>query len=170
LQWFICYRNMLTSLPTLPPSLYYFDCSSNNISCFPNFPSSITSLNIDPNPYNCLPNYIPAMGTDTITYPLCTTGNSHGCPTVLGIEQVNNLNSEVSVYPNPAINQIQITISDNIEVSEIKILDVIGNEVAVPTIKQGKVIVDVTNLQNGVYFINVKAGNETAIKKVVVNH
>ena len=77
-----CENNSLNTLPTLPNSLIYLKCENNNIACFPIFPDSITTLNINPNPYTCLPNYIPALGFDTVNYPLCSVGNIHGCPVV----------------------------------------------------------------------------------------
>jgi type IX secretion system substrate protein len=75
-----CANNNLTTLPALPNSLQQLYCNNNNIGCFPVFPNSIALLNIDPNPYTCLPNYIAAMDADTVTYPICSAGNTNGCP------------------------------------------------------------------------------------------
>lgn len=77
-----CNNNQLTSLPELP-QLQWLQCSNNNISCFPIFPESIgfspVNFDISNNPATCLPNYIPAMGAELLSIPLCTISNSNGC-------------------------------------------------------------------------------------------
>jgi uncharacterized repeat protein (TIGR01451 family) len=83
-----CSSNQLTSLPLLPDSLTTFDCSNNQITCFPVFPNTLVTLGnitISNNPFTCLPNYVAAMDATTLATPLCTSGNTNGCPYPQGI-------------------------------------------------------------------------------------
>ena len=77
-----CSWNSLTSLPALPAWMEALYCYENQISCLPPIPPSIPLDNfmIDPNPFTCFSNYVPAMGLDTVIYPLCVAGNTSSCP------------------------------------------------------------------------------------------
>ncbi len=83
-----CSSNQLTNLPLLPNGLGYLWCTNNNIACFPVFPLTLidtNGINIAGNPFHCLPNYVHAMDKTTLAYPLCSLGNSCGCPTAKGV-------------------------------------------------------------------------------------
>ncbi len=83
-----CFSNQLTTLPALPNNLQYLNCQNNNISCFPRFPNSLIDSNyfdISNNPFTCLPSYVPGMNNATLAFPLCSAGNSRGCPIATGI-------------------------------------------------------------------------------------
>lgn|GEM_PF-4888324 len=83
LQALYCYYTGLTTLPALPGTLTYLEAEGSHIACFPVFPNSLSyphSLFLGGNPFTCLPNYVPAMDSLTLIYPLCTAGNSNGCP------------------------------------------------------------------------------------------
>src|ERR1700756_1727644 len=72
---------------------------------------------------------------------------SLGAPMVSIKQYVNN--EQVNIYPNPAKNILHVEINANVE---IEIFDVLGNEVINAKQKQ----IDISGLQNGIYFINVK--------------
>ena len=198
LESLYCKSNQLTSLPTFPSSLQYLDCSynqlitipvlpfnirivlcnNNNIACFPVFPDNNNSngnplpqflnLNISSNQFNCLPNYIPIMGSDTVTYPLCAVGNANGCAVATGIHQLSVNINPVTVYPNPAQNSLQVLLS-NEQVKELKLYDVLGYEVKNEEVKtqNGVLQIDVSNLQNGVYFIKLLSGDNIYSSKFI---
>ncbi len=79
LQQLTCNNNHITALPILPSGLTTLICSYNHINCFAAFSSSL-SLNISHNPFTCLPNYTLKMDSTTLSYPLCGSGNTYGCP------------------------------------------------------------------------------------------
>jgi len=88
------------------------------------------------------------------------------------LENSNDI-SNFSVYPNPANDFTTITISlEKTEKVTITIVDLLGKEIE----KQEKVIfsgttketVDVSNYQNGIYFINLQVGNQVTTKKLVI--
>lgn len=163
-----CNYNNLTSLPSLPNTLQYLYCDHNNISCFPTFPNSInpSTFNMSSNPFTCLPNYIAAMSVDTLTYPLCAPGNTHGCPAVTGISTFNNQNSIIKLYPNPAQNNFTVEVSTN-EKQTLSIFDINGKQVLTQIIN-GTTNIDVSSLSQGVYNISITSSTGIANKHLVI--
>ncbi|HEX7412901.1 MAG TPA: T9SS type A sorting domain-containing protein, partial [Bacteroidia bacterium] len=155
----------LLSFPNFPNSLTWLDCSYNEIKCFPTFPNSITSLNINFNNYNCLPNYISAMGSDTVTYPLCAAGNSNGCAVTAGIEQYS-ANTNISIYPNPSNGSFVIEPNSTTK-QTMQVYDVNGKMVLSQTIN-GKTTIDATPLNEGVYNISLLSNEGMVNKRVVI--
>jgi hypothetical protein len=89
-------------------------------------------------------------------------------PTVGVDEQTISL-SGVSLYPNPAKNQITVEtrLTDN---NSIKILDVTGKLISDNSFTSNKITLSVSSLDNGVYFYNILdvAGNVLHSNKFVV--
>lgn len=82
----------------------------------------------------------------------------------------DNINS-VTLYPNPAINFINVKIEDLIYY-EIEIYDLIGNKVITENVANIYGVdykVDISSLQNGIYLMHIVMQNERLIKKFGVN-
>jgi len=115
----VCNNNQLSSLPVLPDSLKELFCQGNHITCFPVFPNSLAiqgNCQIFSNPFTCLPNYVPAMDTSTLAYPLCTSGNSNGCPNAQGIFGYTYKDVNSNCIRNPVdtnLKNISVHIYDN---------------------------------------------------------
>jgi Leucine-rich repeat (LRR) protein len=167
LQDLYCNNNSLTSLPALPNSLFYLDFHSNNITCLPIIPSSVPmgGLYMQMNSFNCLPNYTHAMGSDTVTYPLCASGNSHGCP-VAGITAFNAQASNFQLYPNPAQNNFTIETSYT-DKQTISLYDVNGKLILTQSIN-GTTNFDTSNFMQGVYNICISSNQGQVNKRLVV--
>ncbi|MHB8261577.1 MAG: T9SS type A sorting domain-containing protein [Bacteroidia bacterium] len=169
----VCEYNSLITLPALPNSLQSLDCANNNITCFPTFPNSIIgagNLSIDPNPYNCLPNHIAAMSAyDATNFPICAAGNSNGCPVATGIQQFANSN-EVSIYPNPASTIINLKISqfDNLKMNSVEIYNTIGECILHQIVSSANFQIDVADLSEGVYNLQISTSSNLQITKKVV--
>ncbi len=189
LTYLNCRYNVLTSLPSLPASLNYLDCGwnnltsipslpnsiqtvftgTNNIACFPTFPNSIDTLAIDPNPYNCLLNHIAAMDSADLATPLCAAGNTHGCPVaVAGIEQVIGINSNISVYPNPAKDVLYVKGLAINDITHIQLMDMFGNFVAEYFTSDKATDIDVSVLSEGVYNLSITTKEGVINKRVVI--
>ena len=174
LQNLNCSYNQLTSLPALP-ALTELKCNNNNITCFPPFPNSIvyqtgscptcapSPLDFSNNPFNCIPNYINVMDSTHHSYPLCAAGNSNGCTIATGIPTFNTQNSILKIYPNPAQNKITIDAND---IVDAKLFDVLGKQIS--NTKENNI--DVSNLPNSVYFIQVQTKQNTTTQKIIVQH
>jgi hypothetical protein len=80
----------------------------------------------------------------------------------VGVEQFAN-NTQIKIYPNPAQNKITI---DANHVIDVKLFDVIGNQI----ISTNQTQVDVSNLTDGVYFVQVKTTQSTSTQKIIVQH
>ena len=79
-----------------------------------------------------------------------------------GINQFSNTNT-IKIYPNPANNKITIDAND---IVDVKLFDVLGNQIT--STKQNQI--DVSNLPEGVYFIQVQTKQNTSTQKVIVQH
>jgi hypothetical protein len=118
-----------------------------------------------------------------VTYTDADTTNDIGCVsfTVKGkttsILDLRNNVEQLSLYPNPANNQVNFTLdinkASNVTVS---IKDITGREVSrkdFGAIKSGNNVpfqVDVNNLTSGTYFIELNADERKAVGKISVRH
>jgi hypothetical protein len=89
-------------------------------------------------------------------------------PTV-GVDEQTIALSGVSLYPNPAKNEVTVEtrLTEN---NSIKILDVTGKLISDNSFTSNKITLSVSNLDNGVYFYNILdvAGNVLHSNKFVV--
>ena len=79
----------------------------------------------------------------------------------MGVKQVVGSKEQVTVWPNPASTVIQVA-SNNYQITEVKIVDVLGNVIISTKEKE----IDVSSLTNGVYFIRVGS----ATQKIIIQH
>ena len=81
-------------------------------------------------------------------------------------EGVNeNVGQTVSLYPNPAREQVSFNLESDAQVS---VFDVMGRKVSEMNVAAGSAQLNVSQLENGVYFVNVRYANgTTAVSKFV---
>ena len=84
------------------------------------------------------------------------------CEPILGLG--DNLAELVSIYPNPASSRINIEIPGNIEITNVALFDVLGKNTGA-TLVNGTI--DVSNLSQGVYILNIQTDRGTLTQKVV---
>ena len=79
-----------------------------------------------------------------------------------------NLNTTISIYPNPTNNKITIK-GDNSEISEIRIYNMQGQDfsLSVKPVKNGKnsIVVDLSNLPSGMYLLRTQNTTHKVFKK-----
>ncbi len=64
-------------------------------------------------------------------------------------------NKEVSIYPNPPLNE-ETFISSNFEIKKIEVLDVVGHKIiSKSSLSSRKVRLEVSSIKSGIYFIKV---------------
>jgi len=88
-------------------------------------------------------------------------------------ENANNSVSNSVIYPNPASNNAVLAIDlKNSSAVDITVMNAIGQVVKTNNAQaqagQNKINIDLSGLPTGVYMVNVKAGNATSTKKLIV--
>jgi len=86
--------------------------------------------------------------------------------------QANSVNGSI-VYPNPAIGSVGLRIDlQNNEKVQISVLNLVGQVVKTSEVNgqmgENNVDVDLTGLNSGIYMVNVKVGNNSSTKKLLV--
>lgn len=69
----------------------------------------------------------------------------------------DNFLSDVKIYPNPAENNIYIKSSNNLNISNINITNVLGKEVFSSSLNDNKI--DISNLNSGIYILTIQSEN-----------
>ncbi len=83
----------------------------------------------------------------------------------VGINEFNYNN--VSIYPNPSNGEFMV--ANNVDITTISITDAQGKVVhSLNNINLNKVNIDITNLEKGMYLINIETVNGTITKPVMV--
>ena len=96
-----------------------------------------------------------------VVYNSCTSAPV--CATVVGIE--DNTFSTIKVYPNPATDNITIECAENI--NKIEVFDVLGRKIISNENILNNTNVDITSLNNGIYFLIVHTENCNGEYKII---
>lgn len=123
----------------------------------------------------------PAAGTllpDGV-YPVTVSaedeyGNVGSCTFTLTVESVlgvndNALDIAITMYPNPAKEQVTITNSSNILLEKATIYDLNGkmvNQVNLSNM-QGEKVIDISALASGVYVVQIASDESIAVKRLI---
>ncbi|MFY8161999.1 MAG: T9SS type A sorting domain-containing protein [Candidatus Kapaibacteriota bacterium] len=73
----------------------------------------------------------------------------------------------ISIYPNPAREELNINTTSDITISEIEITDVNGRLILIQ--KNNLDIINIDNLKQGIYFIKIKTESIEHIEKFIKN-
>ncbi len=100
---------------------------------------------------------------------------SESCETVavnlVGVEELTQDNTMINVYPNPSTGVFNLKVENATDDITIAVSDVLGNQLDVNIADQlnGNFIVDLSNVADGVYFVQVKNGDFYATKRITVS-
>lgn len=86
----------------------------------------------------------------------------------LGVNNVENGKTEISVYPNPTNNYLKINCGLGQYV--IGMEDVLGNIIKTLALKNKEETIDVSDLPEGIYFVNLKTSEGVFTKKIIIQH
>ncbi len=88
-----------------------------------------------------------------------------------GIEDLTENNDMISVYPNPTTGSFNLEVENASDDMVVKVADILGNELNVEVINNlnGKFIVNMSAVADGVYFVQVKNGDFYATKRITVS-
>ncbi|MFA4853356.1 MAG: T9SS type A sorting domain-containing protein [Bacteroidales bacterium] len=86
----------------------------------------------------------------------------------VGVKEINNNESNIAVYPNPATNNITIESPQQpIFVHYAEILNIQGQLIKSFASSSNKTSVDISTFPNGMYFVKMKTEKGIAMKKFV---
>ena len=108
-------------------------------------------------------------GTGLGAYLDSNTCQSACLPPLSAYEEISNLAEISDFYPNPANGLTNFTFNGT--KAQLKIIDILGNEVKVLQLEQpGVKNIDLTDMSKGIYFGKLVINNKvTTIKKLIVN-
>jgi hypothetical protein len=92
-----------------------------------------------------------------------------------GVNNIDALANNVTVYPNPISNNATVTFnlveSNTVTVEMVNALGQVVYSTNLGTLTAGEqnYSLDASNLNNGLYFVNIRVGNSTVTKKVSIN-
>jgi hypothetical protein len=115
-------------------------------------------------------NIILLKGTKCIAYyfvdEICVSTDSLTCnpPDEINENKFNVL----KIFPNPASDEINIDISESYKNSNVIIYNVLGEKIKEYIVQPMANKIDISNLYQGVYFIQINFNNKTLIKKIVI--
>lgn len=84
-----------------------------------------------------------------------------------GVNEPGKDNAISTLYPNPASTTLKITLN-NIGNSNYTVLDYTGKRIAAGTIDSNNTELDLHAYPNGIYYLNVRSGDQTSTRKFVV--
>lgn len=87
----------------------------------------------------------------------------------LGVDEFGWENS-IEIYPNPATENVFISWNNQIQVKNIKLMEITGKILANETPNRNQIMFDLKDLSNGVYIIDLSTDNASTQKKLVVTN
>ncbi|HRF99620.1 MAG TPA: T9SS type A sorting domain-containing protein [Bacteroidia bacterium] len=88
---------------------------------------------------------------------------------VTDIKSSSSINDGWNVYPNPSTGALYIVNSSSVmETSQVQVLNAIGQVVLEETITSNYKNIDLSKLNNGVYFVKISSENNSIVKRVVL--
>ena len=78
---------------------------------------------------------------------------------------INEFSSAFNLYPNPANDRLHI--ESKVKINEVTIYDVYGRQQELSAISGQQTVIDVTSLNNGIYFVKIVTDNGEVIKRFV---
>ena len=74
-------------------------------------------------------------------------------------------NDGLSIFPNPASDTLQLTVTNNQTINQISITDITGKTIMTPTFDNNTV--DIKKLTSGMYFLQATIDGKTVTKKFI---
>lgn len=108
------------------------------------------------------------------TRAIVTTRSNIKRPSInIGISQLTKLEAAVSIYPNPANDNVTIELSALTQNAQLKIVNILGqtvfNEIIIASSGKKVKQINTSNFAKGVYTVVIETSTEKVLKKLVVN-
>ena len=96
-----------------------------------------------------------------------TGGNTTAiCNTIVGIEDVERLTKNITIYPNPNSGNFTIDIG-NFEETNLEIYNITGQLILKNNLTQNLTSINLTKFSKGMYFVKVNTANIVIIEKII---
>jgi len=111
---------------------------------------------------------------NTPPYNALTTSNGCVSPNI-AVGDISALNNSLNIYPNPATKNVSIEfVLEDDELGSITVYNAVGQVVLRENMNKmnagnKKYSLDVTSLNEGLYFVTIKVGNNTLTRKISVS-
>lgn len=113
---------------------------------------------------SCIDTYCDSIGSNGVVFKQTGfTINVISPPIITGINNVEKIISEITIYPNPTSNQL--IIDSEQKINEISIIDITGKTLRVYTTSLNSI--NVSDLPSGIYFIKLITNENTITKKLI---
>jgi len=91
-------------------------------------------------------------------------------PPPTGIQEIKNNLLGAIIYPNPSSDKVNIVISENVVFADVTLFDV-GGRLMTKTniIKNQQTTLDISEIERGIYFVEISSGNLKSIQKLIKN-
>lgn len=99
----------------------------------------------------------------TMTSDVGSGSSAYYASNTVGLD--NNELSSLKLYPNPSNDRIKI--SADTPIDAVNIHDMNGRMVYTQNSVSGDGVIDISNLTNGIYYVNVYSGNKMSFQKLV---
>ena len=73
----------------------------------------------------------------------------------------------VTIYPNPTDGMVNISARN---INEVGVYNLVGQEIETFVIDEDQCIIDMSDYNDGVYFVKVKTENEIITKKIILTN
>lgn len=102
--------------------------------------------------------------------PVVTNTAINTIETITGITSQSLYNDGWNVYPNPSTGTLYIVNSSSVkEASQVQVLNAIGQTVLEETITSNYKNIDLSKLNNGVYFVKITSDKNSIVKRIVLS-
>jgi uncharacterized protein (DUF2141 family) len=108
-------------------------------------------------------------GTYTVTITDANACMTSGVFTVsfpLSINGITNY-SDIKVYPNPAAGQVTIDAGNNM-IKQVELINMIGETVYKSNPDSNRLVIDISGLKSGIYFVRMYTGNKSATTRLKI--
>ena len=99
---------------------------------------------------------------------VCVSSDSLTCNSTSGVIENNTFN-RVSIFPNPTSEHIYVNLQYPEQFKELKIFDQFGKLCLIKTNLINNEI-NLNNISDGLYFIQINSGNKIFYDKIIVRH
>ena len=96
-----------------------------------------------------------------------STGFVSVCGGVLSVNDINEQENSLLVYPNPFNNGLTINYKLQNKTTVLEIYNLIGEKIITQTITEGATVINLTTQPKGIYFVSVIDGNNRISRKII---